>query len=539
MMGQNDSFNSEHRFGSARWADEAEIRRAGLFGEKGLPLGFSRNSLLRLHSDAPLITFGGAGSGKLRDLLAYVLCLCPAEPMLILDPRGELYAVSILGLAAAGTYCFAWDPLRLTGAPQHSCNPLDILKLDSPNFHADCKFIFEGLIPMPPGVSQPYFILRAREWVESIAKVCVEHWGYVSLPMLYQVINWIEGDGLKWADFLEVMLRSRFAEARRTASEMLTKQQDSQREFGSVMGEIYAYTSFLADPALSAALEGGDFSLKDLTRHNPITRIHLNVPAEYLGIWSPVIRIFFTVASLYKGRALEAPRVNFIIDEAGQLGRFEALKRSFTFDRGKGVRTWALFQAVSQIIENFEPSAVQTFLGSAQVRQFFGVRDFETAELVSKMLGDQTLEYDDLNYQQEARRYRMDAMRHAFSGGDPFEKAFEYQHYGKSAQRKTKQARPLMEPDEILNMPEHEQILFISGKNLHPLRVNKHPYYERKEMAGRFLPNPNHPPNDQVKVATSFGSKSVRVIEDTVPDKYAGFPQYAHGCVRRLESFPF
>lgn len=538
MYGQDD-FNADNRFGSAKWVDEAALRKAGLFDGAGLPIGFYKNRMMRLDSDAPMITIAGAGAGKLRDGISYATCLCPHEPMMILDPRGEIERISVLGMAAAGTYVYTWNPMQITGAPQHSCNPLDILRLDSPNFHADCQFIFEGLIPMPPGLSQPYFIQRAREWIACIAKACVEHWGSVSLPMLYQVISWIEGDGHKWADFLEVMIRSRFPEARRTASEMLAKQQDAQREFGAVMGEIYASTNYLADPALCRALEGGDFSLDDLTRTKPTTRIHLNVPAEYLGIWSPIIRVFFTVAMLYKGRKPDVKRVDLIVDEAGQLGRFEALIRAFTYGRGAGIRTWAFFQDVGQIERNFEPSAVQTLIGSAQLRQFFGVRDIETAELISRMLGDETLQYDDLNYQEEARRYRMDALRHAFIGGDPFEKAFEYKHFGKSSSRKTKQARPLMSADEILRMPEDRQIMFVSGKNLDPIYGHKYPYYTRKEMAGRYLPNPNHPPLDRVQVATNFGSKWVRVIEGTVPDKYAGFPQYQHGRALRLETYPF
>jgi len=99
------SFNrSEQRFGEARWAIGYDISRAGLFKEGGLPFGYFQNSLIRFDSDAPRITVGGAGSGKLRDLLGHVLTLPCQMPMAVLDPRGELWDISMPTLAAQSIY---------------------------------------------------------------------------------------------------------------------------------------------------------------------------------------------------------------------------------------------------------------------------------------------------------------------------------------------------------------------------------------------------------------------------------------------------
>ena len=61
--------NEQNRFGSAAWADEESIRRAQLFGKAGLQLGYLGDRPLRHDGDAPVLTVGGAGSGKLRDQL--------------------------------------------------------------------------------------------------------------------------------------------------------------------------------------------------------------------------------------------------------------------------------------------------------------------------------------------------------------------------------------------------------------------------------------------------------------------------------------
>ena len=48
-------------------------------------------------------------------------------------------------------------------------------------------------------------------------------------------------------------------------------------------------------------------------------------------------------------------------------------------------------------------------------------------------------------------------------------------------------------------------------------------------MAGMYLPNPYHPPTDNVPIKTRFGSKRVPVIRERVPERFASFPQHADG----------
>ncbi|NHK29632.1 type IV secretory system conjugative DNA transfer family protein [Parvularcula flava] len=528
----------DQRFGSARFAGHDEIARAGLIRNDGIPIGFHENRALKLSGDAPLLTVAGSGSGKLRDNLAYVVCSGSNTPMMWLDPRGELAAISLWMLSAHGIYGFTWNPTAMAGLPQHSCNPLDILRLNSPTFEANCKFIAEGLIPLSGSGNGKYFELRARDWAENITKARVEQNGSTSLPDLYRTINIIESDPEAWAAQLEFMLSSRFESVARCAAEMLTKQQEAPKEFGSILGEIYAYTSFLNDAALRESLEGGDFSLADLVDNPRTVRIYLNVPADYLSMWSPVLRIFFTVAMLYKTRSPQAPRILLGVDEAGQLGRFEALKRAFTFGRGAGIRTIALFQDIGQIKDNFGAAGVQGFIGSSQCRQFFGVRDYETAQLISNMLGNQTLTYDDRLRQEQAERQRWAAAQHIISGGDPLTAAYDLHHFEQESQHRTKQQRPLLSPDEILSLPEDRQLLFVSGKNLKPILAEKYPYFYRREMAGKYFPNPNHPPIDSILIQGRFRRHRIPVHKGPVPENYRHFPQYKDGYGLWLEGYP-
>ncbi len=525
----SSTFNEEYRFGSAAWADEYQLGEAGLFQKRGPQIGYWNKRPLHLEGDAPMITIGGAGSGKLRDLLGYVVCASAGQRMIILDPRGELGAISMHVHAGNGENAYFWNPVQLHDLPQHGCNPLAILAPLAPSFHADCRFIAEALIPLSGSGEGKYFELRARDWVEALLKSDAESNGRTSLPRLIRLINVIEADPHSWADQLEKMLASNFDGVRRTAGEMLAKQQDSPREFGSILGDIYAHLGFLDDPALLHWLDGDDFCLSELAARSRACKIFMNIPAEYLSIWSPLIRLFMTVTMLHKGRAPDAPRVMLLVDEAGQLGRFEALLRAFTYGRGAGIRAWAIFQDAGQIVRNYGQPALQSFIGSAQMRQFFGVRDYQTAQLVSDMLGSETLTFDDTRQQEAARRQKVQAMQRFMAGEDPFAAALDVAHFRKSEGLRTKQARKLMTPDEVLAMLEDRQILFISGKNLKPIFAHKYPYFTRPEMAGLYLPNPYHPPLDRVPIATWRGQQWASVIREPVPENFAAFPQYRSG----------
>ncbi|MCG8587992.1 MAG: type IV secretory system conjugative DNA transfer family protein, partial [Proteobacteria bacterium] len=340
----------------------------------------------------------------------------------------------------------------------------------------------------------------------------------------------IEGNPEGFLNFAKVMASNASEGVSRAAHEILTIQKEAPKEFGGIVSELYKYLAFLNDPMLLRSLEEPDFSLAALSDPAQRCNVYLNVPPEYIGIWNPFLRLCFGVAMLYKQRRPDAPGVLFLIDEAGQMGRFEMLQRAFTFGRGMGVRAWAVFQDLGQISHHYGQAGVQTFLGSAQVRQFFGVRDHQTALLVSNMLGDQTLSYIEPRAREDALHAQREAMRGLLRGSvDPFDALREAGHYKRLAETPEKQHRRLLAAEEVLSMPEDRQVLFISGVGCPPIAAWRHPYFERREMAGLFLPNPYHPPLDRVRLRGRLGRRWAKVTTAPVPSKFARYPQYADG----------
>lgn len=536
------SFNERYRFGSADWASRGEMARAGLFDRPGPVLGYVGEFPLMLSGDAPMITIGGAGSGKLRDLLAYNLCGMrlpefgwhAPRRMFINDPRGELAAISVGNQVRLGKAAYCINPFALHGLPQHRLNPWDVIRPGSTTFLADITLLINDLIPLSSSPNAEYFELRARQWCRALVQDYVLNFGSITLPALYEMVNAIEDpDG--WPVIAGRMVRSPVADVRRTAHEIHAKRKGAAKEYSAIMGEIVKCLGFLGDPILRDLLSGSDFSLEVLCQKD--CNVYTMIPAEYVSQLAPMLRAIIGAAMLYKQRHPEAPRVLFLIDEAATLGRFESLLRGYTYGRGMGIRVWSIWQDVGQISRNYGREALSGFIGSSQMRQFFGVRDIDTARMVSSMLGTQTLEYDPALQQMQAELAQTQIVGDLLGGADPFSAGLNYGYQMQVAEHRVQQARLLMAPDEVLHMPENRQVLFISGLGLLPVYAGKYPYFRIPEMAGAYLPNPYHPPPDTVEIATPSGTQRRRVITERVPPEFADLPQYESGDWSFVEGY--
>ena len=525
-----------HPHGSARLADDFDLERSGLLGPKGLQFGYWRDTPLRIDSDAPALVIGGAGAGKLVTLLAYMACDPNTERVLWFDPRGEISAISIHNAARTLRPEYRWNPTGLKG-PQHRCNPLDVLDPASPTFTADALYLTRNLIPLREGGKEPYFTLRAQDWVGGAMRTLALRDGQTDLPTLFAELGAVESDRTRWAALAQFMLECGEPDLRRIVGEMLAKQEESPREFGAIMGEIYANLAFLADPMLADSLTKPDFSLSALSDPATPCNIGIMCPVEYIRLWSPVLRLMFAVTKLYKQRRPDGPRITMVVDEAGQMGHFDALLEAFTFGRGAGVRAIAVFQDIGQIVRNFGAAAVHSFIGSAQTRLFMGVRDFQTAQLVSQMLGDQTIHVDDPLVQEAARHAQIHAAQRIFEDQDYMGAAFDYAYQETREQYQRTQRRALMSPDEVLAMPDDRHLLFISGMNVPPILGHRYRYFERREMAGLYLPNPNHPPADSVLIRTRWGGKRAPIVSERVPPQLARLPQYQTEPLEYVQGF--
>src|SRR3546814_9827796 len=122
----------------------------------------------------------------------------------------------------------------------------------------------------------------------------------------------------------------------------------------------------------------------------------------------------------------------FLLDEFAALGRLEPVERAMGLMAGYGLQLWPILQDMHQLRALYGERA-GTFLSNAGVLQAFGVNDHATAELLSKSMGQETLEFRTAGYSE--------------THGSIFERAKHTRSISTQVS-----ARNLMNPDEIMRM---------------------------------------------------------------------------------------
>ena len=171
-----------------------------------------------------------------------------------------------------------------------------------------------------------------------------------------------------------------------------------------------------------------------------------------LLMWQATSVLYKTALARFGG-TLKRP-VHFLLDEFGNLGTVPDFERVIATARSRNVSFSIILQSASQLERSYEKEGAKTILDCCDTVVFLGGKSTETNEMVSKMIGKQTVK----------------VLTESDSRG---------------ANRSTTQnynviERDLMTPDEVGRLPRDESIVLISGT--YPLkgakyRIEEHPSY--------------------------------------------------------------
>lgn len=528
-----------YRFGSAGVPSLHDLKRAGLLTPDGISIGFDQTKRHELFavSDGSIALFGGTGSGKSASAFANPLIggHLPGN-FILFDPRGELAAIVLLSLSLQGyAVHFIIAGSNPMGFPKSQCNPYDYLILDSPTLIPDSQKVALDFCPTPGGVRSSWSYDDARRWLGSIILYDAEHNGCASPTGIYDVLMSIQGNLDVWCNHLDAMTRSRFPSVSAFAEEIMGLQKEGRESFTAPIGILLSAFDYMRDPNLQWTFSGNDFSLQSLGNQNKKLAVILIWPLEYLQTQAPAIRQVLGAAIQGKLRKPGSAPVSVLIDEGGQLGNFPSVRELYTFGRGASlVNNMVAWQEVSQLYAAFGPQANE-IIGSAQYRAFKGVRTIETAELVSRMSGTMTLEYDATMEQSNSRRLKEQAVQRMLTGGGFLEAAADIRHYKQAETHRAMQARAVLTPDEVMNMPPTQMVAFASGLVDGPIVGHWINHFDRADYAGKYLNNPYH--GDEVLIKTRFGHRKVPVIEERVPEALAHLPQFKNGLWHYVQGY--
>lgn len=478
-------FGSAGTHGSATWAKLADAIGTSRLFERGMVSADSYGFAMGRFPNAPanidprlrymghVVTCAPTGSGKGIGAVIPTLLEYPGSA-LVLDIKGENYAVTSRARRNMGHEVYLIDPFQVTGNAGAGFNPLDVLDLNSPDAVGQVSALVETLVVT--GASQDdssaHFNDSAKDLIKGVIvyvknmkdpsrQTLAEMRRILSLPLQ------AEGDTESIARHLGVMQSDpslAHGIPARSANGFLSKE---SREASGVLSTALRHTSFLDDPRIATALSKSDFSFADLKR-KPMT-VYVVMPPDRLAAQVRFMRALVGSALAAITASSERPPYNvlFLLDEFAQLGRMQAIEDAISLVRGYGARFWLLVQDLSQLKEVYPKW--QTFLANS-AKQFFGTADYETAKYVSDMLGQATIEYRTVG----------DSSTTSLQGG------------GGSGQSSSQQltGRSLLTPDEVMRYGSHRPIVLIQGEL--PYSLERLNYLHDTEYEGLADTNPFH-----------------------------------------------
>ena len=458
FFGMVEKYNSVDSHGSARLARSSDI--ADLKTETGLLIGREKNkkSLLRYNEDAHLLTVAPGRSGKgVGTIIPNLLTL--DRPVICIDPKGENAAITLRARGAFGQVHLL-DPFEVVNKGQRATfNPLDRIDPASPDVADDVNALADALVYDPPGSeSDAHWNEEAKALISGLLLfiVSVQPPEHRNLITLRELLTTSPADFQTTLSMMQKSPELAFGLVARAANRFAGK---SDREASGVLSAAQRHTHFLDSPRMVQTLSASSFTFRDLKQGAPT--VFLVLPPEHFGTYNRWLRLLVTqgLRELSTGGKPEK-RVLFLMDEFAALGHLASIEQAMGLMAGYGIQLWPILQDIHQL-QSIYGKRAGTFLSNAGVLQFFGVNDYETAKLVSEMLGQTTVKFDTTS-----------AGRLAVL--DP----------GTVSEQRT--GRALLTPDEVRQLPKTDQLLFITSRP--PIRATKLRYYDDPEFTGLFDP---------------------------------------------------
>lgn len=487
------SLNSEDLHGSAQWATHADVKDTGILdATSGVYVGGWQyeGKLNYLRHDGPehILAFAPTRSGKGVSLVIPTL-LAWESSAVIYDIKGENWALTSGFRAQSGHLCFKFAPAERESSSRF--NPLAEIRLHTPYDVRDAQNMAAMLVHTGGegeggGNDSTYWTNSAEQIITGMllhvcyaaarkGKVaCLADLSYIFKrpdmtfrTSIAKVLGlgkkpgpafehdpnsaadppWVTGDGspTKTHPVVAACIR-----------EMLQKE---DKDFSGVLSTASIALKIFDDPLLKVNTSASDFRVADLVNHDKPISLYLVIsPADKLRL-RPLVRLVFTVIVNRLSEKLDfengqqvknVHRLLFLIDEFPSLKKMELFADALSYMAGFGLKAYLIAQDVAQINDVY--GSHESILSNCHVRVAFTPNKQETAELLSKMAGTQTVPR--ANYSFSGKR-----------GSAMFGQVSASVEYAQ---------RPLMTPDEISRLPQlvkhmdghvtpGDMLIFLSG----------------------------------------------------------------------------
>ncbi|MGL9732930.1 MAG: type IV secretory system conjugative DNA transfer family protein [Wolbachia sp.] len=450
----------ESLHGDSKWASEKDIRKAGLRSKKGLLLGKDKRGYFITEGFQHVLLFAPTGSGKgvgfvIPNLLFWT------DSVIVHDIKLENYEITSGWRERQKQKVHVWNPAQPDGI-SHCYNPLQWISEKPGQMVDDVQKIANLIMP-----EQDFWQNEARSLFVGVVLYLLAT--PEKVKSFGEVVRTMRSDDVVYnlAVALDTIGKIIHPVAYMNIAAFLQK---ADKERSGVVSTMNSSLELWANPLIDTATATSDFNILDFKKKK--TTVYVGLTPDNLTRLRPLMQIFYQQATEFLCRKLpsddEPYGVLFLMDEFPTLGKMEQFQTGIAYFRGYRVRLFLIVQDTEQLKGIYEEAGMNSFLSNSTYRITFAANNIETANLISQLIGNKTVQQESLN-------------KPKFLDLNPASRSLHI----------SETQRALLLPQEIIMLPRDEQIILI--ESTYPIKSKKILYYSdstftRKLYKSTFVP---------------------------------------------------
>jgi len=446
----------EKVYGDASWASQDDIDRAGLRERHGMLLGKDSGGYFVADGFQHALLFAPTGSGKgvgfvIPNLLFW------EHSVVVHDIKLENHMLTSGWRAKQGQQVFVWEPANPDGIT-HCYNPIDWVSSKPGQMVDDVQKISNLIMP-----EKDFWNNEARSLFLGVVLYLIAD--QTKVKSFGEVVRTMRSDDVVYnlAVVLDTLGDVIHPVAYMNIAAFLQK---ADKERSGVISTMNSSLELWANPLIDAATASSDFNIQEFKKKK--TTIYVGLTPDNIARLQKLMQVFYQQATEFLSRKMpdlkeEPYGVMFLMDEFPTLGKMEQFKAGIAYFRGYRVRLFLIIQDTQQLKGTYEEAGMNSFLSNSTFRITFAANNYETANLISQLCGNKTVEQE------------------SFS-----KPIFFDLNIATRTKNVSQVQRALLLPQEVIQLPRDEQIVLI--ESFPPIKSHKIYYFKDKFFTDRLLP---------------------------------------------------
>lgn len=462
--------------GAARFANTAEIRKAGLLDPKG---GLDKTILVG-KKNGRYLTYGGyqfvilaapTRSGKGVGIVV-PNCLNYSDSLVVLDIKGENFDITSGFRAKHGQKVYLFAPFDEAGVT-HRYNPLEYISDDPAQRLGDIDAIGTALYS-GGNQNDKFWSENAKDLFRGLCLFVLER---KDLPKTFgEILRQASGKGKPLKEYIFEELKKAqdtghpFSNACIDCLNRVLS--NSENTLAGIVATFGTPLLIFQNPRVDLATSANDFDLREVRRER--MSIYFKMPPNKLKEGSVLVNLFFDQLLNLNTRVLPSQDKTLkhqclvLLDEMTSIGKVAMIAQAVSYMAGYNMRLLTIIQNKSQLEDVYGKAGALTLLSNHALMVMYAPSPTvqSDAQEYSEMLGYETVK----------SRSQTSSMQ-------------------SSSTSTSDQRRALMLPQEIRELGQTREI--VSLENCKPILCDKIRYYEDPDFTCRaHLPPPSIPKQD-------------------------------------------